>query len=101
MPIRTITRGLFFGPPPTQAVPKAKPEKKKREKVKADPRHVAAARELRDRWLERVNADPSLLASQCKYDVSKALTSPASKAATAGAQRAANTRGLTFSGCAL
>lgn len=41
--------------------PQAKPEKPKRGskpkvKVKNDPRHVAAARELRDRYLERVNA---------------------------------------------
>ena len=38
-----------------------------------DPRHVAAARELRDRWLERVNADPSVLDSGGKYDVSRQL----------------------------
>jgi hypothetical protein len=41
--------------------------------VKNDPRLVAAARELRDRWLEQVNADPSALSSQGKYDVSKGL----------------------------
>src|SRR4051812_15520369 len=53
-------RGARFGPPssgPEPVVEKAKPQKKKREKVKADPAHVAAARELRDRWLERVNSD--------------------------------------------
>src|SRR5688500_8163903 len=35
--------------------PESKPAKKKREKIKADPKLVAAARELRDRWLEHVN----------------------------------------------
>src|SRR5262249_369259 len=47
--------------------PKAKPEKPKREKkpkLKNDPRLAAAARELRDRWLEQVNATP--LVSQAK-----------------------------------
>jgi hypothetical protein len=34
---------------------------------------ATAARELRDRWLERVNEDPSLLLSEGKYDVSRAL----------------------------
>jgi hypothetical protein len=33
-----------------------KPRRTKKEKVKADPALVAKARELRDRWLERVNA---------------------------------------------
>jgi hypothetical protein len=72
-----------FGPPPTQpsvavavvehVTPGAKPAKPKREKVKADPKLVAAARELRDRWLERVNADPAALLSEGKYDVSRAI----------------------------
>jgi hypothetical protein len=35
----------------------------KKEKVKANPMLVATARELRDRWLEKVNDDPSLLLS--------------------------------------
>ena len=56
-------------------------EEGKRSKPKNDPKHVAAARELRDRWLERVNADPSLLASGGKYDVSKALAAPAAQVA--------------------
>ena len=52
----------------------AKPEPKRR--VKNDPRLVAAARELRDRWLEEVNAGRFLPASNGKYDVSKALAAP-------------------------
>jgi hypothetical protein len=83
-------RGARFGPPPANDVPVAAvavekpasstelaevtPEKKKREKVKADPALVAKARELRDRWLERVNAPggTSVLSSSGKYDVSSA-----------------------------
>ena len=55
-----------------------KRKRAKKEKVKADPAHVAAARELRDRWLERVNADPSILpgGASGKYDVTKALATP-------------------------
>jgi len=37
---------------------------------------VAKARELRDRWLERVNADPSALLASGKYEVCKELTAP-------------------------
>jgi hypothetical protein len=51
-------------------------------KVKNDPRLVAAARELRDRWLERINADPSALLSNGKYEVCKALPSARSEAVT-------------------
>jgi hypothetical protein len=42
-----------------------------RKKVKNDPKLVAAARELRDRWLEHINTTPLLAAG--KYDVSRAL----------------------------
>src|SRR5690348_10512099 len=40
-----------------------------------------AARELRDRWMERVDADPSLLMPAGKYEVSRALVlkAPASE----------------------
>jgi hypothetical protein len=44
-----------------------------RPRVKNDPRLVAAARELRDRWLEHVNADRSILLSEAKYDVSRRI----------------------------
>jgi hypothetical protein len=48
-----------------------------RAKVKNDPRLVAAARELRDRWLERVNTlgGASVLLANGKYDVSRSITS--------------------------
>lgn len=69
-----VVGGLRFAPLPG---PKPeKPKREKREKQKNDPKYVAAARELRDRYLERVNAD-RLLASphgaQGKYDVSRQL----------------------------
>ena len=47
-----------------------KPEPKVRQKN--DPRLVAAARELKDRWLEQLNATP--LIGHGKYDVSRRIT---------------------------
>ena len=42
--------------------------------MKADPKLIAAARELRDRWLEHVNGSGRAgLISQGKYDVSRCL----------------------------
>jgi hypothetical protein len=49
------------------------PKREARKKEKNHPRLVAAARELRDRWMEQVNADPAALLSEGKYDVSRAL----------------------------
>jgi hypothetical protein len=64
------TGGLrFVVPKETGSEPKPKREPKV--KVKNDPRLVAAARELRDRWLEQVNARP--LVARGKYEVSRAL----------------------------
>ena len=60
--------------PPKPAEPEPKPKREPRQKVKNDPKYVAAARELRDRWLEKVNDDPSLLDSHGKYDVSRTLS---------------------------
>jgi hypothetical protein len=54
-------------PEPAPVAEKQKPVKKP--KQKNDPKLIAAARELRDRWLERVNEDPSLLVSNGKYEV--------------------------------
>jgi hypothetical protein len=50
-----------------------KPVKPKREKIKADPALVAKARELRDRWLEHVNAGQASIESAGKYDVVRVL----------------------------
>jgi hypothetical protein len=73
----------MFGKPGPQPVvvaesekPAQKPKKPKREKIKADPALVAKARELRDRWLEHVNAGQAggqaggaSIESAGKYDV--------------------------------
>ena len=55
-------------------VPKAEAtkERPKRQKLKNDPKFVAAARELRDRYLEQVNSQQNGLLDhtcQAKYDV--------------------------------
>jgi len=39
------------------------------------------ARELRDRWLEKVNSDRSVLSSNGKYEVSRSLVAPAAPVA--------------------
>jgi hypothetical protein len=41
--------------------------------VKIDPKYRNAARELRDRYLEHVNADPSAVQGKGKYDVSRRI----------------------------
>jgi hypothetical protein len=64
--------------PESAPAAKAKPatrERVPRPKAKNDPKLVAAARELRDRWLEHVNADPSVMLSAGKYDIARALGS--------------------------
>ncbi len=63
--------GVSFAPPPKPVQEKPKPAK--RPKLRNDPKHVAAARELRDRRLEQVNADASPVISKGKYDVSRGL----------------------------
>ena len=50
-----------------------------RPKRKADPRIIAAARELRDRWLEKVEEDPSLILPAGKYDLARELPEPADR----------------------
>ncbi len=67
-PTAIMSGGLRFATPKPVQAPIEKP---KREAKKNDPRLVAAARELRDRWLEQVNATPLL--PQGKYDVSRTL----------------------------
>jgi hypothetical protein len=69
-------RGFVFQSAIVPQAPAEKPKRVPKPKVKNDPKFIAAARELRDRWLERVNADPSGLLSQGKYDVSKQLAAP-------------------------
>jgi hypothetical protein len=51
--------------------PPAKRERKP--KVKADPRMISAARELRDRWLEAVNRGEFVALPEARYDVSREI----------------------------
>jgi len=76
---------LWFGPPPPspeevaakKQAEKAEREARKKPRLKNDPRYIAAARELRDRYIEQMNAPGSSLLlppSACgKYDVSRQL----------------------------
>ncbi|HLL91143.1 MAG TPA: hypothetical protein VK324_17725 [Tepidisphaeraceae bacterium] len=62
--------------PPPEAVAPAKPQKtppRPKEKRKNDPQLIAAARELRDRWLDEVNTGRFLPATNGKYDVCRSL----------------------------
>ncbi len=76
-PIRR--NGLRFDiPKQGEPLPKTKSTKElkpKAERIKriCDPRLVASARELRDRWLEQVNATP--LVGNGKYEVSREVSS--------------------------
>jgi hypothetical protein len=66
--------GLWFAPGTPEAKAAQKAEKPKREKFKNDPKVVEAARELRDRYIEQINAGLLLPPSACgKYDVSRQL----------------------------
>src|ERR1051326_8254557 len=69
--------GLWFEAPKPKPVVE-KPKREKKPKIKHDPKHVAAARELRDRWLEQVNAPggAARLLRRGKYDLGRALASP-------------------------
>jgi hypothetical protein len=61
--------GLWFTPPASIEPAKEKSKREKKPKQKNDPKLVAAARELRDRWLEQVNAHPIL--AHGKYDATR------------------------------
>ncbi len=64
--------GLFFAPIiEEKAIKKEKPKREKKLKMKNDPKYVAAARELKDRWLDAVNENPSALQSVGKYQLTR------------------------------
>ncbi len=72
--------GLWFAPAPgsveAKAIAQAEKPKGGREKFKHDPKIVEAARELRDRYIEEINAGRLLPPSACgKYDVSRQIES--------------------------
>ena len=60
-------------PPPPPAPPVERQKAERKPKLKNDPMLVAKARELRDKWLEHVQANPAALLATGKYDVSRAL----------------------------
>ena len=62
----------FAPPPPVVATPVVEAAKEK-PTAKIDPRFLAANRELRDRWLEHVNATPNALPPVGKYDATRLL----------------------------
>jgi len=64
---------VVSAPPPAPPASAPKPKREPRPKAKNDPKHVAAARELRDRWMEEINAGRYLPVSNGKYEVSRAL----------------------------
>jgi len=72
--------------PPPEPKP-AKPKRQKRPKQKNDPKYIAAARELRDRYLEQINAGLLLPpAAQGKYDVSRQIALTADPRNAEGAE---------------
>lgn len=67
--------------PQGQENPAKKTGREKAPPPKFDPKHLSAARELRDRWLERVNASEGSLLPRGKYEMGRAVA----ELATAGA----------------
>jgi hypothetical protein len=77
-PPRPVLRGFSFAAPkPAEpaaiATPLEKPKRTPKPKRKNDPQLVAAARELRDRWLDEVNAGRFLPGATARYDVTRQI----------------------------
>ena len=75
LPTMGAGRLSFFEPPAPVVVasaPVEKPKREKRAKQKHDPKLVAAARELRDRYLEQCDARPAI-APTAKYEVGRVI----------------------------
>ena len=68
-----ITSGALRFAKPKDDASESKPKRAPKPKAKNDPKFVAAARELRDRWLEEVNAERYLPEASGKYEVSRRL----------------------------
>jgi hypothetical protein len=66
---------------PEPAKPAKTVRREKTQPEKIDSKYLSAARELRDRYLEHVNADGAILL-RGKYDVGRALDGPAPAPAT-------------------
>ena len=50
-----------------------KPQRETKPQPKADPKLIAAARELRDRWMEEINAGRYLPEANGKYEVARQI----------------------------
>ncbi len=66
-----VVGGLKFVDPKHERMKAEKRKREPRQKVKNDPKYVAAARELRDRWLEQVNERRFQIGSVGKYDITR------------------------------
>jgi hypothetical protein len=81
-----ISGGAIQFAKPGAATSAAKPKRAagtpRKPAAKHDPSHVAAARELRDRYLEQLNA--GLVLPDAKYDVSRAVPQGRAEATSAG-----------------
>lgn len=71
----TVRTGLHFGGS------KAKPIKTKKPAPKFEPEQIAMSRQLRDRWLENVNADPTALLPAGRYDLVREIGATAIESA--------------------
>ena len=72
--------GAIYTNESLEALAKLKPRKAKAPVARHDPKHIKLARDLRDRFLDQVNGDASLLLPSAKYEVARALpagTAPA------------------------
>src|SRR5438105_826962 len=71
---------------PKPTAPVEKPKREPRPRAKNDPKLVAAARELRDRWMEEINSGRYLPAASGKYEMSRVLEERAAPAMPTVAQ---------------
>lgn len=69
--VRYIDRADYE--PEEEAEVTGKRARPRKPREKHDPKLIAAARELRDRYLEHFNGDPAALPSEGKYDVSRQI----------------------------
>jgi hypothetical protein len=65
--------GLRFAATAPSVIEEKVEVKEKKPKQKNDPRLVAAARELKDRWLEEINSGRYLPMANGKYEVSRGI----------------------------
>jgi hypothetical protein len=75
-PSAIVAGGLRFGALVPEVIEEKVQVTEKRVRQKNDPRLVAAARELKDRWLEEVNGGLYPPEARGKYDVTRAIEGP-------------------------